>query len=459
MNIEVGLFVSRFNTKWSVGAYINRPDDESHHFYGAIADTEEDAIVKVLKLVEKDYDELGYVQFVTITTKRFNFLCKGKAKEEMIPSPKLRALLSDINKSKSTRFKKNEKPSEADILRLTRADMINVHIQRRNELYGETTVYETDVKSFKEMKRAYKATPNPFLGQRLFYWEPTKSVEIDSSILNVYYSGGYTPKSDTSKKDNNVSDFEKKLRRNIYTYYTGSNSKLTDAGQRSLEEIRSVTFVYEKQPVAEKFFEFQCKCLANKPSQPVFVANIDKVLGGASSKRLMDGDEHWFKIIPDSGDLIFNGITRGDMAYVFSPQRLGPRIRTQFIKLRDKFLDHLEGKLIGEEIDITHLLYTTATNPKGKVITTSNDIINGKFNFIKIPGLEFMGRKFTLKYTFGIDAPNTTIMRRLAKSNPKVSIVFEELSNTTVGYYTIVRDDMGCTIYSCPEGSKLIRRK
>ena len=78
---------------------------------------------------------------------------------------------------------------------------------------------------------------------------------------------------------------------------------------------------------------------------------------------------------------------------------------------------------------------------------------------IYTPKINFDGANFTLKYTFDIDCPPVRVLKALSKLNPKVSIVFENLSDTTIGYYTIIRTDIGVSIYSCPEGSRLVRRK
>ena len=73
--------------------------------------------------------------------------------------------------------------------------------------------------------------------------------------------------------------------------------------------------------------------------------------------------------------------------------------------------------------------------------------------------MNFDGLNFTLKYTFDIDCPGPRVLKKLLKLNPRISLVFENISDSTITYYTIIRTDIGVSIYSCPEGSRLVRRK
>lgn len=460
MNIVLGLFVDQFKDRWSIGAHFQSPIDGTHHFFGEVAADEESVIMALMERLDHDFEELGMIEFITTTTKYLNFLCRGESKNDAPSAQALKACLRKINSTKGSKYKKNESPDVEDVLFLSYADMMNSHMQRHFELTGKVSLDYTDSRGLTKSKKSYKKVPHIFLAPKLFNWGPTEEVTLTGEPHTVYYVGNVTPKNDTSKKDNNASEFEKLLRGRLYTYYTGSNSLLTDAGQRSLEEIRSVTLVNEKHPVIERFFEIQEKGIKHLPVRPVYTARLDKIIGSASSQALMDPEmEHWFGFNKDSGDVTFNGVTRSDISYVFYPQRLGPRIRNQFINLKDKFIAHLEGNLIGEEIDITDELYDYTTNAKGKVTCAVKPVLNGKFNFIKIPKLSFDGHNFTLKYVFNLDAPHTNMLKNLVKFNPRVSLVFENLSDTTIGYYTIVRTDIGVSIHSCPEGSRLVRRK
>lgn len=458
MNISLSLFVSRFGDIWSAGGYFQDPINAEHHFFGEIADNEESVVMSIFNAIDNEFEELGQIEVITTSTKLLNFLHKGESAKEAPPAPAIKALLGKMNKTKGSRFKKNIRPSMDDVIAVSRSDMMNCIIRRLYDLKDQVSVYNKYDPKLKELTKSAPKSRHCLMGTRVFHWGETEEVNIEGKALNVYFSGMYTPKTDSKKKDRNVDEVEKKLRQRLYTYYTGSNSKLTDAGQRSLDETRSVTLSYEKIDLIERFFDIQDTGIEKLPITPVYMGNLEKILGGASSNRILNGDVEWFSYVPDCGDMVYNGLSRSDISYVFYPQRLGPRIRNQFLSLQSKLIGHLTDTPIGKEIDVTDLFVTYSTNAKGKTVCEGTEVLNGKFNFVKMMGMEYDDRKFNLKYVFDIDGPSPKVFKALAKYNPKISIVFESLSDVTVGYYTIVRTDVGISIYSCPEGSKLIRR-
>jgi len=461
MNVIMSVFTCRNKSKWYSGAHFVNPDTEDNEFIASMGDDEEDALVNLVGVMDSLYDEMGLIQFVISVTNTpyFNFACTGKARELMPEATKLLPALKAFAKPRGTKFKKNELPDMENVVSISYADMMARQMISKYEIDGSTSLHYNDTKTLKGMKRAYKKTPNIFPAKKVFFWGETEEVEIEGDISHVYYSGNITSSNADTKKDKKIADVEKKIRERLYAYYTGSNNKLTDAGSKQTEEVRAITLLKERNPLVEAFFDLQRSKLSELPIEVITMGNIDKIVSGAPSYRLMEKDNHWFSFNQDSKDIVFNGVTRSDVSYVFYPVRLGMQVRESFLTLRDKFIDHLNGKLIGEEYDITDVFFTYEPNAKGVTVCTPTEILNGKFVSAPLPRIEFDGERFKPNYIFTTDCPSAGELKRLAPHNPKMSLVCENLSNTTILFRTIIRTDIGVSIYSCYEGSRTLRRK
>ena len=209
MNITLSIFCSEFGNRASLGAHFINPNTKANVFYGLVDSTEEKCVNELLIRLDNDFEELGSIQFITTTTKYFNFLSKSKEGGDAIKSEGIVATLSKLNKLKGTKFKKNVSPGVTDIIGLSRADMMNTHIQRANTLDGATNLTYTDTANLTEMKRSYKRTPSIFLGSKLFNWGDTETITLKGKDLSVYYNGGFTAKTGKSKSNNTLAEFDK----------------------------------------------------------------------------------------------------------------------------------------------------------------------------------------------------------------------------------------------------------
>lgn len=300
------------------------------------------------------------------------------------------------------------------------------------------------------------------IGNTLADYNATQAIRLGSSPITkdtLLYRAG-TPK-DYHEREHGLSPLlsERRLILDPYateeTYYyqmtmgsrwaSKEEERRQQIGKRISDTLISVVKLKERNPLLTQL-EWMCRKVSDMCN--VAVCRLDLLTQGTLYSDIMQTEGKSLKI-EDSKIKTVDGV---ELVNELTEARLSWRILPMFEQLAMKLDEYLGLEPKDEEtntqsIDITDQLFDIETNKKGNVVYTVKDFDEN--NVIEITVDTVFGENQTLRLTGSVDLPSTLGLKRLAKVNPKVTLlVWADIdSRRVIHYATIMETDTEAGIW------------